>query len=154
MSAFTMLGILAFVLLLWGGFLLRQWQQTKRFAAELLRARQEQGELPKSASEDEFVKAYVKAEGPRAGTYLFGCAVFLAVLLVPFMSLVNFIWRIIWRATGYPPVFQTGTLYHTFMMFVLIMGFMIAVLALAMRHYHMTTPPTLKQIIRNMGNDE
>ena len=154
MSAATMLIILALVLLIWGGFLLREWQQTKRFASEVMRAHQEHGDLPESASEEEFVKAYVKAEGPRAGTYLFGCAVFLAILLAPFMNFVNFIWRLLWRAAGYPPVFQTGTLFHTFMMFVLIMGFMIAVLAFAMRRYHMTTPPTLKKVIRNMGQKE
>ncbi len=53
--------------------------------------------------------------------------------------------------SGKSPVFETGTLIHTFMVFLTFMGVSIALLAVAMHRYHTLMPPNLKQVIRDLN---
>ncbi len=53
--------------------------------------------------------------------------------------------------SGKSPVFETGTLIHTFMVFLTFMGTTIGLLAIAMRRYYALMPPNLKQVIRDLN---
>lgn len=134
----------------WGLHLAWRWKEAKAFAPQLLKARKESGELPESVDEAEFTDLYVRAEGPRAGTYIFTCAAFMTVGLAPLTSVFNSIWDAFWKLTGGSPVFEQGTLIHTFSLFLSIMGLAIAILALAMHRYYRLMPPSLKQVIRSL----
>ena len=144
--------ILLFVaLLVWGGHLAWRWKTTRDFAPEVLAARKESGEIPADVGEAEFTDLYLRSEGPRAATYFFACATTVSVMIAPFVAAFNMVWRGFWQASGTSPVFETGTLIHTFSVFLAIMGFMILLLAAAMRRYYALMPPNLKQVVRDLN---
>lgn len=145
--------ILAGILLVWGGHLAWRWKQARDFAPNVLAARQADGDVPADVTAVEFTPLYLRSEGPRAATYFYLCALTVSVLIAPVAGLGNAIWVALWRATGRNLVFETGTLIHTFTMFLIMMGFMILVLAIAMRRYHTKMPPPLKHIIRDLNGD-
>ena len=134
----------------WGVHLGLRWKRVRDFAPELLKLRQESGELPASVDAEEFTDLYVRAEGPRAGTYTYACAALMTLALAPLSSVFNMIWDTFWTLSGESPVFEQGTLIHTFSFFLVVMGVGIALLAAAMHRYHTVAPPNLKQVIRNL----
>lgn len=134
----------------WGAHLAWRWKAAKDFAPQMLKARQETGELPASINVAEFTDLYVRAEGPRASTYIFVCAAFMTLALAPLASLFNTVWDTFWLMSGGSPVFEQGTLIHTFSLFLSVMGLAIALLALAMHRYYRLMPPNLKQVIRSL----
>ena len=101
-------------LVAWGGHLAWRWKQTRDFAPEVLAVRKAAGEVPEDVTDVEFTDLYLRSEGPRAATYFFVCAAIVFVLLAPFVAGFNQVWRIFWRLSGQSPVFETGTLIHTF----------------------------------------
>lgn len=134
----------------WGAHLVWRWKQTKDFAPELLKSRKASGELPETVGEAEFTDLYLRAEGPRAGTYIYACGAFMTVSLAPLSAVFNAVWDTFWKLTGGSPVFEQGTLIHTFSFFLTFMGIAIGILALAMHRYYTLMPPNLKQIIRSL----
>lgn len=151
--------MLAFLIILaglvaWGGHLAWRWKQTRDFAPEVLAVRKAAGEVPDSVTEKQFTDLYLRSEGPRAATYFFVCAMIVFVLLAPFVASFNQVWRMIWRLSGQSPVFETGTLIHTFSVFVAFMLVTIGLLAIAMRRYYALMPPTFKQVIRDLNGDQ
>lgn len=134
----------------WGIHLALRWKQAREFAPELLKARQKSGELPEGINETEFTDLYLRAEGPRRGTYVYSCAAFITLSLAPLSWLFNSVWISVWRLAGEPPVFEVGTLIHTFSFFLAFFGLTIGLLALAMHRYHTLTPPNLKQVMRTL----
>ena len=140
--------LLFVALFAWGGHLAWRWKATRDFAPEVLAARKETGEIPADA---EFTDLYLRSEGPRSATYFFACATIVSVLVAPFVAAFNMVWTALWRASGASPVFETGTLIHTFSVFLAIMGFMILLLAVAMRRYYALMPPNLKQVLRDLN---
>lgn len=142
--------LIVLAVIAWGGHLAWRWKQTRDFAPRLLALRKESGELPAHVDEKEFTDLYMRAEGPRATTYIYACAAFLTVGLPPLSSVFNAVWDTLWRLTGGSPVFEQGTLIHTFSFFLAFMGLAILVLAIALRRYYTLTPPNLRQIIRNL----
>jgi len=134
----------------WGVHIALRWKQTKVFAPQLLKLRKESGELPGAVSEDEFTDLYLRAEGPRAATYIFACAAVMTLALPLISSVFNAVWTGIWDAAGRSPVFEKGTLIHTFSFFLVVSGTGIALLAAAMHRYYTLMPPNLKQVIRNL----
>jgi hypothetical protein len=134
----------------WGVHLALRWKEARAFAPQLLKLRQESGELPAAVTEAEFTDLYLRAEGPRAATYNFACAA-LMTLSLPLLSVVyNMVWAALWNLSGRSPVFEQGTLIHTFSFFLVVSGIGIAVLAAAMHRYYTLMPPNLKQVIRNL----
>ena len=123
----------------------------KHFAPEVLAAKKSDKEIPEDVTEVEFTDLYLRSEGPRGQTYFFVCAAFLFLLLGPFVAGFNAIWNMFWLMSGKSPVFETGTLIHTFMVFLTFMGVSIALLAVAMHRYHALMPPNLKQVIRDLN---
>ena len=91
-----------------------------------------------------------RAEGPRAGTYTYSCAALMTLALAPLSRVFNMIWDTFWTLSGESPVFEQGTLIHTFSFFLVVMGVGIALLAAAMHRYHTLAPPNLNQLIRNL----
>jgi len=142
--------IIVAAVIAWGGHLAWRWKQTRDFAPQLLAMRKESGELPPGIDEKEFTDLYVRAEGPRAATYIYACAAFMTAGLAPLSSLFNTVWQTLWQATGGSPVFEAGTLIHTFSFFLAIMGLAVLLLAIALRRYYALTPPNLRQVIRNL----
>ncbi|MFN7055193.1 hypothetical protein [Hyphomonas sp.] len=142
--------LLVIAILAWGAHLAWRWKQARDFAPQLLALRQQEGELPPSVSQKEFTDLYLRAEGPRAGTYVYACAAFMTVTLAPVSSLFNSVWTAIWQATGSDPVFEVGTFIHTFSFFLAVMGLTILILAIAMRRYYALMPPNLRQVIRHL----
>lgn len=142
--------VLVIAVLGWGAHIAWRWKEAKDFAPQLLKARQEAGELPASVSEAEFTDLYLRAEGPRAASYMFACGAFLTFGLAPLAALFNAVWGAFWLLTGSSPVFETGTLVHTFMFFLFLVGLMIGLLAIAMHRYHTLAPPNLNQVIRSL----
>lgn len=134
----------------WGVLLGLRWKKAKDFAPELLQARKKSGELPEAVKEDEFTDLYLRAEGPRASTYIYACAAFMTVSLAPISTIFNTVWDTLWTLSGRSPVFEQGTLIHTFSFFLTVMGLAIGLLALAMHRYYTLMPPNLKQVIRNL----
>lgn len=134
----------------WGGHLIWRWKQTRDFAPQLLAMRKETGELPHAVNEKEFTDMYVRAEGPRAATYIYACAGVLTLGLPPLSSLYNAVWNTFWQISGGSPVFEQGTLIHTFSFFLAFMGTAILLLIIALRRYYALMPPNLRQIIRNL----
>ena len=111
--------MLAFLIILaalvaWGGHLAWRWKQARDFAPEVLAVRKAAGEVPDDVSDVEFTDLYLRSEGPRAATYFFVCAAIVFGLLAPFVAGFNQLWRLFWRLSGQSPVFETGTLIHTF----------------------------------------
>jgi hypothetical protein len=144
--------ILLFVALLaWGAHLAWRWKTTRDFAPEVLAARKETGEIPADIGDAEFTDLYLRSEGPRSATYFFACATIVSILVAPFVAAFNMVWLALWRASGSSPVFETGTMIHTFSVFLAIMGFMILLLAAAMRRYYALMPPNLKQVMRDLN---
>jgi len=142
--------ILVLVVIAWGAHLAWRWKQARDFAPTLLAVRKESGELPASIEPREFTDLYLRAEGPRAATYIYVCAVLMTFGLAPISSLFNTVWISIWRVMGSDPVFEQGTFIHTFSFFLAVMGLTIAILAVAMRRYYALMPPNLRQVIRNL----
>jgi len=142
--------VLVIAVLGWGAHIAWRWKEAKDFAPQLLKARQESGELPASVSEAEFTDLYLRAEGPRAATYTFVCAAIMTFSLAPLSLIFNTVWEALWRLTDRSPVFELGTLIHTFMFFLFFMGLTVSLLAVAMHRYHTLTPPNLKQVIRTL----
>lgn len=142
--------LIVLAVIAWGGHLAWRWKKTREFAPRLLALRQESGELPPGIDEKEFTDLYVRAEGPRASTYIYACAVFMTVSLAPLSSLFNSVWHAFWMMSGGSPVFEEGTLIHTFSFFLAVMGLTVLVLAIALRRYYALTPPNLRQITRNL----
>lgn len=134
----------------WGVHLGLRWKQARDFAPELLKSRQEAGELPSGIDAAEFTDLYLRAEGPRSGTYVFICAAIMTLALAPLSMMFNVVWTALWNLTGQPPVFEQGTLIHTFAFFLFISGIGIALLAAAMRRYYTLAPPSLKQVMRTL----
>ena len=128
-----------------------KWKQVREFSSDVLAVKKRDGELPDSVSEDMFRDLYVRSEGPRAQTYFFVCAALLFFLLGPFIAAFNSIWKMFWMMSGESPVFETGTLVHTFMVFLAFMGATILLLAAALRRYHALTPPNLRQVVRDLN---
>lgn len=134
----------------WGAHLALRWKRSRDFAPELLKARQATGELPEGIDEAEFTDLYLRAEGPRSGTYVFTCAAIMTLALAPLSMMFNMVWTALWNMTGQPPVFEQGTLIHTFAFFLTISAIGIGLLAAAMRRYHALAPPSLKQVMRTL----
>ena len=74
----------------------------------------------------------------------------ITLLLAPLSALFNTVWTALWRLAGQSPVFEVGTLIHTFSFFLAFFGLTVGLLALAMHRYHTLTPPNLKQVIRTL----
>ena len=142
--------LLYIALLAWGLHLAWRWKSARDFAPEVLAARKETGEIPADITDAEFTDLYLRSEGPRAPTYFFACAAIVSFLVAPFVAAFNMVWTALWRASGASPVFEVGTLIHTFSVFLAIMGFMILLLATAMRRYYALMPPNLKQVLRDL----
>jgi len=138
-------------LLVWGGVLAWRWTEAKAFSVDVLAAKKRDKELPETVTEAEFTDLYLRSEGPRAQTYFFICAAIMFFLLGPFVAGFNAVWNMIWVMSGQSPVFETGTLIHTFMVFLAFMGATIALLALAMRRYYALMPPNFKQVMRDLN---
>jgi hypothetical protein len=146
--------IILAALLAWGGHLAWRWKQARDFAPEVLEVRKVAGEIPDDVTDVEFTDLYLRSEGPRAATYFFVCAVIVFGLLGPFVAGFNQLWRLFWRLSGQSPVFETGTLIHTFSVFLAFMLVTIALLAIAMRRYYALMPPTFKQVIRDLNGGQ
>ena len=138
-------------LLAWGAALAWRWKTVKGFAPEVLAAKKRAHELPETVEEAEFADLYLRSEGPRAQTYIFACAAALFLLLGPFVAVFNSVWNMFWEMSGRSPVFETGTLIHTFTVFLAFMGTAIVLLAAAMHRYYALMPPNLKQVIRDLN---
>jgi hypothetical protein len=134
----------------WGLHLAYRWKMARDFAPELLNARKAAGELPDAVSEAEFTDLYLRAEGPRAATYVFICAAIMTLGLGPISSVFNAVWTSVWDAGGRSPVFEVGTLIHTFAFFLTFMGLVIGLLAAAMHRYYTLMPANLKQVMRDL----
>ncbi|MEZ5953696.1 MAG: hypothetical protein R3C13_05245 [Hyphomonas sp.] len=143
--------LIVLALIAWGAALSWKWKSVRDFSGEVLAAKKRDGELPESITEDMFRDLYVRSEGPRGQTYFFACAATLFLLLGPFVAAFNSVWKMFWMMSGQSPVFETGTLVHTFMVFLAFMGACIALLAAAMRRYYALTPPNLKQVLRDLN---
>lgn len=141
-------------LVAWGAHLAWRWKQTRDFAPEVLAVRKAAGEVPEDVSDAEFTDLYLRSEGPRAATYFFICAATVFVLLAPFVAGFNQVWRMIWRLSGQSPVFETGTLIHTFSVFIAFMLASIGLLAIAMRRYYALMPPSFKHVIRDLNGGQ
>lgn len=142
--------LIVIAVLAWGAHLAWRWNQTRAFAPQLLALRQQSGELPAGVDEKEFTDLYLRAEGPRAATYIYACALALTLGLAPLIAVFNLIWDAIWNLTGTLPVFERGTLIHTFSVFLAFMGVTVLVLSAALRRYYSLMPPNLRQVIRNL----
>lgn len=138
-------------LLVWGGALAWRWKAVRDFSPAVLAAKKRDHELPDSVTETEFTDLYLRSEGPRAQTYIFACAAILFFLLGPFVAGFNAVWNMFWEMSGKSPVFETGTLIHTFTVFLAFMGTSVALLAAAMHRYYALMPPNLKQVIRDLN---
>ena len=138
-------------LLAWGLSLAWRWREVKAFAPEVLAAKKRDREVPEDVTDVEFTDLYLRSEGPRAQTYFFSCAAIMFLLLGPFVAGFNAVWNMFWLMSGKSPVFETGTLIHTFMVFLAFMGATIGLLAIAMHRYYALMPPNLKQVIRDLN---
>ncbi|MGH1422816.1 MAG: hypothetical protein ACRBEQ_13460 [Hyphomonas sp.] len=138
-------------LLAWGCFVLWRWKDTREFASEVLALRKQSAEIPEDVTAAEFTPLYMASEGPRAQTYLFLSALFVTVMLPVFASLFNLVWGVFWAGAGRPPVFEVGTLVHTFCMFLGIVGLIVGVLALSMRRYYSKMPRDFKHVLRDLN---
>lgn len=150
MPAIFVYFLLVIAVMGWGVHLGWRWKMAKDFAPQLLKSRKESGDLPASVDEAEFTDLYLRAEGPRAGTYVFACGAFLTIGLAPLSAVFNAVWDTFWKLTGGSAVFEQGTLIHTFSFFLAFMGLTIGLLALAMHRYYTLMPPNLKQVIRSL----
>lgn len=138
-------------LLAWGVSLAWRWKEVKAFAPQVLAAKKRDKEIPEDVTDVEFTDLYLRSEGPRGETYFFVCAAIMFLLLGPFVAGFNTVWNMFWLMSGKSPVFETGTLIHTFMVFLTFMFATIALLAIAMRRYYALMPPNLKQVIRDLN---
>ena len=143
--------IYAVAIAIWGAHLYWRWRQTRLFAPQVLATRKAEGEIPEHVTEEEFTDLYVRSEGPRAATYIFVCAAFMGVFIGPLVSMINAVWRALWRMQGSSPVFEVGTLIHTFSVFLILMGLTILLLSIAMRRYYAVMPPNFKQVMRDLN---
>lgn len=138
-------------LIVWGGALAWKWKSVRDFAPSVLEAKQRDGELPGNVNADDFCDLYVRSEGPRAQTYVFVCAALIGFLLGPLLAAFNSVWNMFWLMSGRSPVFETGTLIHTFMVYLAFTGACIGLLAVALRRYYALAPPNLRQVVRDLG---
>ncbi len=142
--------VLVIAVLGWGAHVAWRWKEARAFAPELLKARKEAGELPASVTDAEFTDLYLRAEGPRAATYTVVCAAIMTFALAPMSLIFNTVWEAFWRLSNRSPVFEVGTLVHTFMFFLFFLAVTVGLLAVAMHRYHTLAPPNLKQVIRTL----
>lgn len=151
MQVQTTLLLIALGLAAWGGHIAWRWRDAKAFAGRVYALKQEEGELAPSIDEGTFTDAYIAAEGPRAATYTFVCAVATLVLVPIVMAAFSSLWHQVWIASGSWEPVRRGTMIHVFALFLVAMAVMIGVLGIAMRRYHLIAPPTLKQAIRTLN---
>lgn len=140
-------------LVAWGGHIAWRWKRARDFAPEVLAAKQAAGELPADVDPQVFTDLYLRSEGPRAATYFFVCAAIAILSLAPFVAAFNEVWKMFWMMSGRSPVFETGTLIHSFSVFLAFMFATIGLLAVAMRRYYALMPPSLKQVVRDLNGE-
>lgn len=140
-------------LLCWGVFLFWRWRETDVLARDVLADRKSSGELPEHVEEAAFVPLFRAAEGPRAQTYLFVSAAIASIGLPPYAGAFNAVWQFLWRIQNQSPVFETGTLIHTFAMFVAFIAMFIGLLAFTMHRYHARSPMNLRQVIHKFNKE-
>lgn len=135
----------------WGALLAWRWKSARDFAPSVYAAKREQGELEPHVDETAFAAHYVSAEGPRAATYMFSTALACTVSIPPLMGVFSAVWHQVWMWTGQWEPVARGMMVHIFALFLFSMVIMIAVLAFAMRRYHMKAPPSLKKAIDHLN---
>ncbi len=151
MSPALLLGLFLVTFGLWGAFLVWRWAATRHLAGLVYAAKRDGGELAAHVSQDVFRRAFMASEGPRAATHVFVAAVICTLAIPPLMSVFTALWHEVWLLTNAPEELRKGTMVHTFCLFLLAMGTMVAVLWQAMKRYHVSASPPLATVIRRLN---
>jgi hypothetical protein len=143
--------VIVCLLILWGASLYWRWQTLRRQAPEIFAAKREAGELASHVDQAAFSAAYLHHEGPRAETHAFVAGLITGLGLAPYVTAFNGAWRILWRAMGAPPVYETGTMLHTFFLFIGILGFILLTGVIVMRRYYRTPVSNFRRAIDQLN---
>ena len=142
-------------LVIWAGALVWRWWSLPAFARQVYDSNVEKGLLDAGLDREAYVMAYVRSEGPRAGSYWCATA-FVSLLALPgLIELFNRLWDLVWRWMGaIEGPYERGYMLHTFMTFVFVMGVIVGLLYLVTAFYYRTRPPTLAaEIDRLLGGE-
>lgn len=146
----TVYGSMILAMVAWGFWLRKRWGEMPELANIVYDERIASGELPKRVKRDDFVDAFVSAESPRRETYRW-IAASASILLLPILVRVfNVIWNFFWVLAGKPPVFEIGTMMHTFMTFLFAMGVIITIIYFSTRRFYSTAPLSLRKQVREL----
>lgn len=147
----TVAVLIASLLAIWGASLYWRWTVVRTQAPEIFAAKREAGELAPHVSAEQFAAAFAHHEGPRAESHIFGAGLIVGLGLAPFVWAFNAIWRILWRQVGAPPVYEVGTLLHTFLVFLAILTFIVATGFVIMRRYYRAPSGNLRRAIEQLN---
>ncbi len=143
--------VIVALLALWGAGLYWRWHQVGVQGPQIYAAKRETGELGAHVSESAFLAAYRQHEGPRAETHVYAAGLIVGLGLAPFVWAFNTVWRALWRANGAPPVYETGTMIHTFLVFIAILAFIFLTGYIAMRRYYRAPAGNLRRAVEQLN---
>ncbi|MEL7481407.1 MAG: hypothetical protein AAGJ29_07585 [Pseudomonadota bacterium] len=148
------LGILILVAMVgWGAFLAYRWLGTMGEVGAMYVRLQDIGELNGDVGQDDFRTAYLRAEGPRFGTYLFVSLLIVTAIFPFFLGLFDLVWGFFWRRSGELPWFEAGELVHSLILAILTVGAMFCFAYVSMRIYHQNRPGSLKSEVRRLNGE-
>lgn len=154
MSVSLALVLAGVMYLVWAGILFVRWQTTRTLQTEVFPQYQKDGTLKPTVREEEFAEVFMRCEGPRFGFYLFTGAVAAPLIIMASLALFNFIWRIVWQATGELGWFEVGELPHSLMVVFMYVGVLAATAWITMLQYHKRAPMSLKREIRRLNGED
>ena len=143
-------GLMA-AILAWGGTLAWRWYRLPGFAAEVYDSNVEKELLDPRIDRDAYIASFIKAEGPRLGTYRCLMA-FISLLLLPLLIAFfsNLLGNAFFEAELDMGPYDLAQIAMDFLVLLIVMGIFGGGLFLVTAYYYRTRPPSLKTEVRRL----
>ncbi|MEM9054241.1 MAG: hypothetical protein AAGB16_02855 [Pseudomonadota bacterium] len=147
---YSYFGLMA-VVLIWGASLAWRWRKLPEFAGQVYDSNVAQEAIDGRIDRDAYIASYVKAEGPRLGTYrcllAFGFLLSLPILIPFFSWILNTLWFRAGLSMGPADLAQIAL---DFFVIMIVMAIFVGITYLVTAYYYRTRPPSLKSEIRRL----
>jgi len=135
------------VLLIAGFFAIRAiigYKSVARDAASDYDYKASEGMVDKRLTKDGYVRAYMRFNAPRAQALIAATLFMCAILTLPALGFLNYLYYKLWEVGGRDEAFTPGFLVHALSMFFMIIMFWATIAYYVARHYHTRTPISFK----------
>lgn len=134
------LALIFFIGLIYGLRAFIGYQQIQVDAQDDYKYKHEEGMIDERLSEAGYIRAYRRFHAPRALSHIAIVLVAIALLTLPMLGLLNYLYALLWQWGGAEKAFTPGFLVHGLSLFFLIIFFWAALAYAAARRYHDNAP--------------